>query len=243
MKKEYTYRALSLVVLALGIIFTLSGAMLQTLPLSSKSALLIFSCAFIIIGLVSFAVHHKKYMIINDLLKRNIPVIAQWTYAPNSSITLTKIINSEKMNTLATALLVLILSLIFSIIFAYSGGTHVLLLGYTFAVLCFLIFIIATRFITMYYNQLTKTETTVLFGEEYIYFLDDLYPLQKALYLVDHINIYIGEENFLIFEYGFYDIDEPPAYSLTLPIPAGKLNIAMHLKDYYRSILHTDENE
>lgn len=242
MKKEYTYCVLSIVIFLLGVIFTISGTLLKTLPLSSKSALLIFSCAFIIIGVVSFAVHHKKYTAIKALLNRETPVIAQWTYAPNSSPTLLKFIKELKYSTLATATLVLVLSLIFSIVFAYSGGTYILWLGYIFAILSFFVFIIAIRFISAYYDHLAKSESTVLFGEDCIYFLDELYSLQKVIYLVDRINIYIGAENLLIFEYGLYDIEDSSAYNLTIPIPANKLNIAIHIKDYYRSTLHSDEN-
>lgn len=240
MKKEYTYCILSVLILVLGIIFTISGIMLQTLPDSSKSALLIFSGAFIVIGFVSFAVHHKNYKQISDLTNHHVPVIAQWTFAANSSDTLKKLIKEEKHNALATAILVLILAIIFSIIFAYSGSTYVLILGYTFAVLCFLIFIIAVRFISAYYNHLEKSETTVIFGEDCIYFIDELFALNRTFHLLENVNIYIGLENLLIFEYGFDDIDNSCAYSLTVPIPSDKLNIAIHLKDYYRSLIETE---
>ena len=240
MKKSYTYCVLSVIILILGIIFTISGLLLQTLPYSSKSALLIFSCAFIIIGIVSFAVYHKQYLTIKGLLAHTVPVVAHWNYPTNSSETLKKLIKEQKHNTLATAILVLILSIIFSIIFAYSGSTYVLWLGYTFAILCVLVFIIAVRFISAYYEHLSKSEATILFGEDCIYFIDELYMLNHTFHCLENVNIYIGVENLLIFEYGFDDIDSSCAYSLTIPIPSDKLNIAIHLKDYYRSLIRTD---
>ena len=242
MKKEYTYCVLSVLILILGIIFTISGALLQTLPYSSKSALLIFSCAFIFIGALSFAVHHKRYITIKNLLNHNNVVIAHWTYPPNSSETLKKLIKEQKHNALATAILILILSIIFSLIFAYSGSTYVLLLGYILAILCLFIFIIAIRFISTYYEHLSKSESSILFGEDCIYFIDELFKLDPTFHPLENINIYIGAENLLIFEYGFDDIDSSCAYSLTIPIPQDKLNIAIHLKDYYRSILRNDED-
>ena len=241
MKKEYTYCVLSVLIFVLGIIFTISGALLQTLPYSSKSALLIFSCAFIFIGAVSFAVHHKHYTAIKNLLAHNSVVIAHWTYPINSSETLNKLIKEQKHNTLATAILILILSIIFSLIFAYSGSTYVLLLGYTLAVLCVLVFIIAVRFISTYYEHLSKTESSIFFGEDCIYFIDELFKFDSAFHPLENVNIYIGAENLLIFEYGFDDIDCSCAYSLTIPIPKDKLNIAIHLKDYYRSIIKSNE--
>lgn len=237
MQREHTYCILSVVLALLGIIFTISGVFLQTLPLSSKSALLIFSTAFILIGAFSFAVHHKKYLTIKALCTHRVPIIAHWTYAPNSSNTLKNFIKEQKTDTLATALLVLILSLIFSIIFAYSGGPHILYLGYILAVLCLLTFILSLRFISAYYTHLSNSESEVIFGEEAIYFLDELYTIQRSLHFLTKVSIYVGPEPLLILDYSLYDIDEPASYSITIPIPQGKLKVATRLKSYYTELI------
>ncbi|MBE6023191.1 MAG: hypothetical protein E7231_08160 [Cellulosilyticum sp.] len=240
MKKEYTYCILSLIVFIIGIIFTLSGTLLHTLPDSSKSALLIFSFALMFIGLVSFAVHYKSYITLKKLISNHSVVVARWSYPPNSSDALKKLIKEQKTHTLVTTILILILSIVFFIIFAHSGGPYVLNLGYTLAVLCLLVFIIATRFISTYYEHLSSSEITVLFGENCIYFLDQLYRLDYHFHLLENVNIYIGTENLLIFEYGFDDIDYTCAYSLTIPIPSDRLSTAVHLKEYYRSLIHSE---
>lgn len=237
MQREHTYCILSVVLALLGVIFTISGVFLQTLPLSSKSALLIFSTAFILVGAFSFAVHHKKYLMIKALDAHHVPIIAHWTYAPNSSNTLKKFIKEQKTDTLATALLVLILSLIFSIVFAYSGSRYILYLGYILAILCLLTFILSLRFISAYYAHLSNSELKVIFGEEAIYFLDELYTLQKSLHFLTKVSIYVGPEPLLILDYSLYDIDEPASYSITIPIPQGKLKVATHLKSYYSELI------
>jgi len=237
MKRAYTYRILSIIIVLLGIIFTISGVFLQTLPLSSKSALLIFSTAFILVGAFSFAVHHKKYLKIKALCTHQVPVIAHWTYAPNSSNTLKNLIKEQKENTVATAILILILSLIFSIVFAYSGGSYILYLGYILAVLCLLTFMIVLRFISAYYTHLASTELEVVFAEDTIYFLDELYTIKRSLYYLTNVSIYVGPEPLLILDYGLYDIDEPASYSITIPIPQGKLKVATHLKSYYAELI------
>lgn len=239
MKRAHTYRILSLVILLLGIIFTISGVLLQTLPLSSKSAVLIFSISFILTGTVSFAVHHKKYLAVKDLCAHHVPVIAHWTYAPNSSNTLKTFIKEQKSNTFATATLVLILSLIFSIIFAYSGGSYILYLGYTLAILCLLVFIITLRFISAYYQDLAESESEVIFGEDSIYFLDELYTIKKSLYFLQKVSLYAGDEHLLVLDYGLYDIDEPASYSITIPVPRGKVLAATYLRDYYSQLIET----
>lgn len=239
MKRAHTYRILSLIILLLGIIFTISGVLLQTLPLSSKSAVLIFSISFILTGTVSFAVHHKKYLAVKNLCAHHVPVIAHWTYAPNSSNTLKTFINEQKSNTFATATLVLILSLIFSIIFAYSGGSYILYLGYTLAILCLLVFIITLRFISAYYQDLAESESEVIFGEDSIYFLDELYTIKKSLYFLQKVSLYAGDEHLLVLDYGLYDIDEPASYSITIPVPRGKVLAATYLRDYYSQLIET----
>lgn len=237
MKRAHTYRILSIVIVLLGIIFTISGVLLQTLPLSSKSALLIFSTAFILVGVFSFAVYHKKYLMIKALCTHHVPVIAHWTYAPNSSNTLKDFIKEQKSSTLATAILVLILSLIFSIVFAYSGSSYILYLGYILAVLCLLIFIIVIRFIATYYSQLANSELEVIFGEDAIYFLDEIYTIKKSLHFLAKVSIYVGPEPLLILDYSLYDIEEPASYSITIPIPPGKLKAATYLKSYYSELI------
>ena len=237
MKRAHTYRILSIVIVLLGIIFTISGVLLQTLPLSSKSALLIFSTAFILVGVYSFAVHHKKYLTIKALCTHHVPIIAHWTYAPNSSNTLKNFIKEQKASTLATAILVLILSLIFSIVFAHSGGSYILYMGYILAVLCLLIFIIVLRFISAYYTDLSSSELEVIFAENTIYFLDELYTIKRSLHFLAKISIYVGPEPLLILDYSLYDIEEPASYSITIPIPQGKLKAATYLKSYYSQLI------
>lgn len=237
MKKAHTYCVFSLIILIFGIVFTISGVLLQSLPLSSKSALLVFSTAFIIVGITSFAVHYKKYRDIKSLYTGEIPIVAHWTYAPNSSNTLKTFIEEQKSSTLATALLILILALIFSIVFAYSGGTYILYLGYSLAILSFLIFIIARRFISAYYKHLLESELEVIFSEDSIYFLDEIHPLQKTFSSLEKIELYIGPEHLLIFDYGFCDVDEPSLYSVTIPVPQNQLKTATYLKHYYSDFI------
>lgn len=238
MKKTYTYFVLSIVILIMGIVFTLSGVLLQTLPLSSKSALLIFSTAFIIIGCFASAIYYRKYQIMKALCTNNIPIVARWSYPANSSATLKSLIKDQKSNTLATALLILILALIFSLVFAHSGGSYILGLGYTFAMLSLLIFVIAQRFISAYYNHLLESENEVIFGEHYIFFLDEIYPLQKSFYSLEKIDIYIGTENLLTIDYHPFDVDYPDhTYSVTIPIPQNQLTLATYLKNYYTDFI------
>ena len=242
MKKHAVYCILSIIMVMVGSIFLIASTIIKTLLYPSKSALLIFSCALIFIGTALFAVHYKKYIRIQNLLHYNTPVIAKWTYSPHSAPLIAQYCKEQRVNGVATTLLFLIFSVIFFLIFAYSGGTHILWLGYTLAFACLCIFIISLRFITSYYDSLIEAENTVVFGEDCIYFIDDLYGLNYSIYLLQNVNIYIGKENLLVFEYGLNDIDDDARCHLAIPIPSDKLDIAMKLKIYYRSIIHEYED-
>lgn len=242
MKKHAVYCILSIMMVMVGSIFLISSIIIKTLLYPSKSALLIFSCALIFIGSALFTVHYKKYIRIQNLLHYNTPVIAKWTYAPYNSPLLAQYCKEQKLNAIATALLVLTFSVIFFLIFAYSGGTHILWLGYTLALVCLFIFILSLHFIASYYEMLIKAENTVVFGEDCIYFIDDLYGLNYSIYLLQNVNIYIGKENLLVFEYGLNDIDDDARCHLAIPIPSDKLDMAMRLKVHYCSIIHEYED-
>lgn len=237
MKKEYIYCLMTILAVIIGIIFAICGVLLQTNPLFSRSALLILSIVLILVGIASFAVNYKKYHIVTNLCQHKSPIIAHWTYKPNSSKIINNLIKEQKSNSSATATLFLILSIIFCIVFAYSGGTTVLYTGYILAVLCVCIYIISLRFISTYYEQLLNKETEVIFGEDCFYFLNELYECQRGYHFLEKVTVFKGDENHLIFAYGLYDVDEPPAYIVTIPIPNSKLHTAEHIKSYYMDLI------
>lgn len=237
MKKEYIQCILWLSIFLLGIIFTISAALLQTIPNSSKSALLLFSICFIIIGLIALAVHYKKYVKIKTLTNHHAPVLAHWTYDISSSSTLKETLSEQKCNTISTAVLTLVLGIIFCLVFAYSGGIHVLYIGYIFAILTVLGFIIAIRIILTYYKEALKTSTEVIFGEDCIYFMGQLYTLQKSIYFLENVIIIHGPEVVLQLIYGQYDVDDIPTHIISIPVPAHKLQVAEHLRKYYLDLI------
>ncbi|QEH66912.1 hypothetical protein [Cellulosilyticum sp. WCF-2] len=237
MKKESIHCILWFSIFLLGITFTISAALLQTLPNSSKSALLLFSICFIIIGLIASAVHYRKYVKIKTLIDHHAPVLAHWTYDISSSSTLKAALSEQKSNTISTAILSLILGIIFSLVFAYSGGTHILYTGYTLAILIILAFIIGIRCILTYYEKALKIPTEVIFGEDSIYFMNQLYGLQKSIYFLENVIITQGPEAVLQLVYGQYDIDDTPTCIISIPIPANKLQVAEHLRKYYLDLI------
>lgn len=237
MKKEYLYCILSIIAVIIGFIFAISAVILQSNPCFSKSALLLISIVLILAGVVSFAVYYRKYNEIKALCSHQATVLIHWTYAPNSSKIINKIYKDQYDSNIATAILFVILSLIFCVIFAYSGGRYVLYCGYTLAFLCCLGFIVSLRFIKSYYNHLATTYADAIFGEDAIYYAGQLIKFQKSYYMLENITIEQDQESYLLFTYCVYDIDEPPAYSVAIPIPKNKLHTARYIRDFYMDLI------
>lgn len=237
MRKQYFYCLMSVMAVIIGIIFAISGVILQSNPLSRRSALLILSIVLVLIGAASFTVNYKKYHLISELSHHKTPIIAHWVYSPNTSHIIREFILEQKNNSIATAILFLILSCIFCLVFAYSGGPMILYTGYFLIFICICIFILSLRIISAYYKQLENNQIDVIFGEDCIYFIDELYTLQRGYHCLQQVTIDLDDEDCLLFAYGLYDVDDVPAYTLTVPIPQGKMHTAISLKHYYNDLI------
>lgn len=237
MKKEYLYCILSVIAATIGFIFAISAVILQSNPCFSKSALLLASIALILAGATSFAVYYRKYNEIKALYSHQATVLIHWTYAPNSSKIIDKLYKEQHDSNIATAILFLILSLIFCVVFAHSGGTYVLYCGYVLAIICCLTFLLSLRLINTYYDHLTTAYADAIFGEDAIYYAGQLIKFQKSYYMLENITIEQDQESYLLFTYGVYDIDEPPAYAFAIPIPKNKMHTARYIRDFYMDLI------
>lgn len=241
MRKQYLYCLISVIAVLIGIIFTISGIVLQSNPLSRKSALLIVSIVLIFVGAAAFAVNYKKHRHVTGLREHKLVTIAHWTYTPSHSKVLIEFIKEQKNGSYATALFYLILACIFCMIYAYSGTSSVVYMGYFLLLLSIGTFILALRFITAYYEKLSENEVDIIFGEDSILFIDELFELRRGYHYLQRVTIRYGNENYLLFDYGLYDVDDTPAYTLTIPIPKNKLHTAEHIKTYYNDLIKPSE--
>lgn len=241
MKKQFIHRILSILAILIGFIFAICGVILQLNPLSRRSALLILSIVLILTGVVAFTVNYKKESLISQLLNHEIPIITDWTYAPKSSTIITNLIHFQKVDSIGTAALFLVLAIIFCVVFAYSASTYILYTGYILIFFCLCSFIVSLRLISLYYGEMTKSETKAIFGETCFYFLDELYEIRRGYHFLQNVSICQDTEDYLLFAYGLYDVDEPPAYFVTVPIPAGRMPAAIYLQSHYMALIKSLE--
>lgn len=230
MKKTYIHCIISLIILVLGFLCLLFNLLIPTLSPSTENTLSLCAICFIFIGLSAFAVHHKKYSVMKALEDHDIPTLAHWTFTPHTSPLIITTIKEHKHNALCTLLLTFILILIFSCTFI---STYFPTIAYVGPLVSFLFLIIGFLIITAYFNNLSSNPIDIIFSEDTIYFLDDIYTLQKSIYFLDNVLINAEGESTLEFVYGQIEYDDSPYFVLEIPIPDNQLTMAEFLRTHY----------
>lgn len=237
MKKTTIHCTLSIIMTLIGIIFTLCAIFLNFQPSPRKSSLLIIAIVLILSGIVSFSVNYRKYHLIAGLYAHDLTYITSWDIPTKSSTLFPVLIKEKKTNSILTSFIFFVLSLICCWVFTYSGGTHLLKIGYLLIGFCASLLIISLRFIDCYYTHMQNKPDPVLFGQNYIYFLDELYTLEYDYCTLQKVELCKEEEIYLVLCYGNNDTDEPPTHIVTIPVPPEKMYIATYLKNYYNELL------
>ncbi|WP_157047606.1 hypothetical protein [Cellulosilyticum ruminicola] len=117
MKKNYIYCILSLLIVVLGFLFILLGLLVPTLSPNTQRAILLYAICFIFIGIAAFSVHYKKYNLLKTLTDNDLPILARWSFDPNSSEILISTLKEYKHNAMCTLFFTFILVLIFACTF------------------------------------------------------------------------------------------------------------------------------
>lgn len=230
MKKTYIYCIISLIILILGFLCILFSLLHPTLSPNTESALLLYAICFIFIGLSAFAVHYRKYDVMKALESQDLPILARWSFSPHTSSILTQVLKEHKHNALCTLFFTFILVLIFSCTFI---STYIPTISYAGPLISLLFLFIGILIINAYFRNLSNTPIEVIFGDDIIYFLDDIYTLQKSIYFLDNIAINTEGEPTLQFIYGQIEYDDSPYFILEIPIPENQLSMAHLLRTHY----------
>lgn len=238
MKKEYTYCIISLIVLSLGITCCTVTLLLDTINSSSKSILAIFGICFILIGLSSYAEHNKKYFKIKYLKNKDVPVIANWNFKPNSSNIINEVLYNKKFSAISTALLTCVLCLVIACCIYLSGEKYSVPIASFLMTISLITTILALISISYYYESKLSSDSEVLIGEDYFYFLDELHFLYKSIYFLQDVRIDFSDETCLQFLYGDCDLFKAPLYTINIPIPNGQLLAAELIQKHYLELIH-----
>lgn len=243
MKKEYILGILSLAVLCLGITCCLSALLLNSISISSKSVLATFGVCFIVIGIVSYIQHNKKYTKIKELKNADVPVMARWSFAPSKSNCIKEALYNKKNAAFSTAVLTVILFLVIAACFYFSSEKHGLIVALFIVTLSVLAAPSLFISILYYYDKLLSSPAEVTIGEDCIYFIDELHALQKSIYFLHNVKMVCGYENILQFQYGDTDLLENPVYTIDIPIPEGQLKTALTIQKHYLELIELIKNQ
>ncbi len=237
MKKEYLHCMISLAMLFLGVTGCITAILLGSLLDSTKSILVLFGLCFILLGITSYVEHNKKYQKMKYLKNKQVKVIAHWTFKSNTSSYINELLYSKKFSSSSTIMLTLLLFLVIACCVYLSGEKYSLQIGLILTALS-LIGSAASLFINAWYYQSKLTsDTEVIIGEDCIYFIDDLYTLNKSIYFLEDVRIDYSDENLLQFLYGDYDLFTGPMYTVNIPIPAEELDTARRVQGHYLELI------
>ncbi len=229
---------LLLFVISTVLLFSLSivVGLIPAIKNAISTALLILMCT----SLGSFCIKYVNYLKIKMLINGDMHILAQWACNCSESATLSKFLKAEFCSTMLTATLSFILGITLSLMLAYSGGKNVFIMGYVLIICIVLVFLVAIHFIKDYYEQCNNSPNTVLFGDTTIYFMGQLFSFQKSFLILENVIIQLEPEPILQFSYGNYDLDSPPKYILSIPIPSDKMHVATYLVSHYSSMIADD---
>lgn len=230
MKKNYIYCILSLLIVVLGFLFIILGLLFPTLSPNTGRAILLYAICFIFIGIAAFAVHYRKYNLLKTLTDNELPILARWSFEPESSTILTNTLKDYKHNALCTLFFTFILVLIFTCTFF---ATYLPTCSYLGPIISLLFLLIGVLITNTYFKKLSNEPIEVIFNEDLIYFLDDIYTLQKSIYFLDNVAINTEGEPTLQFIYGQIEYNDSPYFILEIPIPENQTKMAHVLCNHY----------
>ena len=240
MKRTRYHLILWLLLFVISIVLLFSLSITVGLTPIIKNAILTALLILMLTSLTAFCIKYVNYLKIKMLINGDMHIIAQWSCSATTSVTLSKFLKEEFCSTMLTATLSFILGITLSLMLAYSGGTTVFIMSYILILFIVTIFLVSIHFIKDYYEQCSQTPNTILFGDTTIYFMGQLFSFEKSFLVLEDVTIISDPEPVLQFSYGHYDLDSPPKYILSIPIPSDKMHVATYLASHYSSMIPDD---
>ncbi len=238
MKKEYVHCIIGLIILFLGVTSCTAALVFNNLLDSSKSLLLVFGTCFMLIGIITYIQHHKKYLKIKHLKNKEVSVMAHWRFKPSSSSCINEALYDKKFSNISTIMLTFLLAFIITCCIFFSGEKYSIPLSIGVMIISIISLIAALIYNSYYYNSKIYSLSEAFIGEDCIYFLDELYTLHKSIYFLEDIRINYSVEDTLQFLYGDYDLFTGPMYTINIPIPNGELDTAKSIQKHYLDLIH-----
>lgn len=241
MKQKYQGCIISLIIFIVGLVCIPLFYLLMRSQTDLQNILTLLALCATLIGFISFVICYKKYLIIQSL-ECGKDVITRWTFDASQSPIISKALISQKNNNIATAILGTFLGLIFSITLAFSSIDSAYYISIGITILSFIGLFIALMLIHDHYEYKCTHPCHIIFSKDFIFYLGEIYHLNKSFYFLENIIIKTDDEPSISFLYGQTDTDDDPIFALDIPIPKDQLHIAAHLKKYYLSLMVEEED-
>lgn len=237
MSKEFLKCILSIIYFICGIFLTVSFSIYFDATNPAYISIVLLGLLLTIVGLFAFILHYKNLIIIEEMKKDKLPILAKWTYKPSDFHLVKDKILEDCYVDLSLVVLIGLLSLLLAFGFIFSFIPSYLSLSAFLIVVIVILCSFSSLFIYFHYTKKLEKSSTAIISNYYIYFNNELYSIYKSCYVLEDIEISSGSQHYLKFIYGAPGTPYGPFEVINIPIPSSELSVAIEIRQHYLSLI------
>lgn len=237
MSKDFLKCLLSIIYFIIGMLITVLFTYNMDTTSPAYILSIILGICLIITGFMSFILHYKNHMIIENMRQNKVPFLAKWSYQPLKYNLVKNKMTEACYTDLSIVFLVAILGLVVALGFIFSTRPNNLIVSYLIILSIVLIGSFLSICLCVYHHDKLKETTTTIITDQYIYYNGELYSIYKSCYMLDTIEIIYGPQNYLKFDYGLPGTPYHSYREIIIPIPEKELERAQKIKLHYASLI------
>lgn len=228
----------------LSVIYFISGILITALftyyiDATSPAYILtiILGIFLLITGFISFILHYKNHIVIENIKQDEFSFLAKWSYQPLDYTLIKNKLLEDYYTDLSIVLLIGMLGLVVAFGFIFSTNSGHFIISYMTIIFTVLLCSFLSVCLSLYHNTKLEKCTTTIITTQYIYYNGELYSLYKSCYMLDQVEIIYGEQNYLKFNYGIPGTPYSSYHELIIPIPEKELQLAQNIKNHYLALI------
>lgn len=237
MSKDFFKCLLSIIYFISGILITILFAYYLDVTSPAYILTIILGIFLLITGFVSFILHYKNHIIIENIKQDKSSFLAKWSYQPLDYTLIKNKLLEDYYTDLSIVVLIGILGLVVAFGFIFSTNPEHFIISYMIITFTVLLSSFLSVCLSLYHNTKLEKCTTTIITNQYIYYNGELYSLYKSCYMLDEVEIIYEEHNYLKFNYGIPGTPYSSYQELIIPIPEKELHLAQKIKNHYLALI------
>lgn len=237
MSKDFLKCLLSIVYFIIGILITTLFTYHFDITSPAYVLTIMLGIFLLITGFISFVLHYKNHIIIENIKQEKISFLAKWSYQPLDYTLVKNKLLEDYFTDLSIVLLIGILGLVAAFGFIFSNNPNHFVISSMIITFTVLSCSFVSVCLSLYHNTKLEKYTTTIITNQYIYYNGELYSLYKSCYILDQVEIIYGQQNYLKFNYGVPGTPYNSYQELIIPIPEKELPLAQKIKHHYLALI------